>query len=116
MAAPDPRRELERREEEEKPAREDVEHRHQRIVAESAVEAIDLRRALRRQGILPVEGGEDLLPRRLGAPGEVAGEGAAPDDRGEADRDEQRDSDPQGANDRGGRQAEDGLTDGAVHP
>lgn len=114
VAVPDPRRELKRREQEDEPAREDVEHRHQRVVAETPVEAIDFRGPLRRQGILPVESFENLLPGRLGAPREVAGKNAAPDDRGDPDRDEERDPDPQAADDGRGREPESGLAAGTV--
>ena len=114
VAVPDPRRELKRREKEDEPAREDVEHRHQRVVPEAAVEAVELRRALRRPGILPIESGENLLPGGLGTPREVVGERPAPDDGGDPDGDEERDSDPQAADEGRGRQPESWLAAGTV--
>jgi hypothetical protein len=112
---PDSRRELEGREEEEKAARQDVKHRQEGLGAEAAVEANELRPPLRRQRIVAIESGEDLLPGGLRATAEVAGIGSAADDRGETDRDEEHDSEPQGADDRGGRQAERWLAELSVH-
>ena len=110
------RGELERREREEQAARQDVEHRHERGGGKTPVEPLELRRTLRREGILPVKSVEDRVADRIGALREVAGEDAPADHRAHSDNDEQGDADPQRAEDERGRETESGLAPGVAQP